>query len=243
MSAHRLGHRHAEEPDRTGAGDDDALAGNQTAELGEPIHGGTGGDHQRRFLVRHAVGDRDQRVDVVDLVFAEATVGGEAVGAVTLVDVAVVQSVVVAGRVHALAATLALAAAGMNLHRDALADPVLVDAGPERHHRAHVFVAGREVLVEGVPALNGGRRAVIDDLEIGGADRHRVDAHQHLGLLRHRHRLFREGRAGRDRRAPKPSWCRGSDSPRSSSLRRVRTSGLLLSRRMLKAEARPFADA
>src|SRR5262245_13213323 len=31
---------------------------------------------------------------------------------------------------------------------------------------------------------------MIDDLEIGGADRNRVDAHEHLGLLRHRYRLL-----------------------------------------------------
>ena len=64
----------------------------------------------------------DQRIDVVDLVLAEAAVGGEAVGAVALVDVAVVEAVVVAGGVHALAAALALAAAGMDFHGHALAD-------------------------------------------------------------------------------------------------------------------------
>ena len=132
MGAHRLGDRDAEQPDRAGAGDHDALARDQPAELGQAVHGGAGGDDQRRLLVRHVVGDRDQRVDVVDLVFAEAAVGGEAVGAVALVDVAVIEPVVVAGGVHALAAALALAAAGVDLHRDALADLVFVDAGPER---------------------------------------------------------------------------------------------------------------
>ena len=192
MRAHRLGDRDAEQPDRAGAGHHHALARDQAAEFGQAVHRGAGGDDQRRFLVRHVVGDRDQRVDVVDLVLAEAAVGGEAVGAMALVDVAVVQAVVVAGGVHALAAALALAAAGVDFHRDALADLVFVDAGAERHHGAHVFVAGREVLVERHAALDRGRRTVIDDLEIGRADRHRVDAHQHLGPLRHRHRLVLE---------------------------------------------------
>ena len=189
MGAERLRHRDAEQPDRAGAGDHHALARHQPAELGEPVHGGAGGDHQRRLLVRHRVGNGDQRVDVVDLIFAEAAVGGEAVGAVALVDLAVVEPVVVTGGVHALAAALALAAAGVNLDRHALADPVFVDARPERDHGAHVFMPGGEVLVVRHAAQDRGRRSVIDDLEIGRADRDRVDAHEHLGLVRHRHRL------------------------------------------------------
>jgi len=38
-------------------------------------------------------------------------------------------------------------------------------------------------------ALDQRRGAVVDDLEVGGADRDRVDAHQHFGPARHRHRL------------------------------------------------------
>ncbi len=189
MGTHRLRHCHAQQADGARAGDHHALAGDEAAELGQAVHRGAGRNHQRCFLVRHRVRDRDQRVDIVDLVFAEAAIGGEAVGAMALVDVAVVEPVVVAGGVHAFAAALALAAAGVNLDRHALADLVFVDAGPERDHRAHVFVSGREVLVEGEAALDRCRRTVIDDLEIGRADRHCVDAHEHLGLLRHRHRL------------------------------------------------------
>ena len=147
MGAHRLRHRDAEEPDRAGAGDHDALARDEPAELGEPVHRGAGGDDERRLLVRHLVGNGDEGVDVVDLVFAEAAVGREAVGAVALVHVAVVEPVVVTGGVHALAAALALAAAGVNLHGHALADPVFVDARPERDHGAHIFMPGGEVLV------------------------------------------------------------------------------------------------
>ena len=155
------------------------------------VHRGAGGDDQRRLLVRHGVGNGDQRVDVVDLIFAEAAVGGEAVGAVALVDLAVIEAVVVARGVHALAAALALAAAGMDFDSDALADRELVDAGSERDDRAHIFVAGREILVERQAALDQRRRAVIDDFKIGGADRHRVDADQNFGALGHRHRLSR----------------------------------------------------
>jgi hypothetical protein len=176
--------------DRAGASDDDALAGDETAQLGEAVHRGAGGHHQRRLLVRHGVGNGDQRVDVVDLVFAEAAVGSEAVGAVALVDVAVIEPVIMARGVHALAAALALAAAGVDFDRDALADAVFVDAGAERHHGAHIFVAGRKILVERHAALDRGRRAVVDDFEIGGANRDRVDTDQNFGALGHRHRLL-----------------------------------------------------
>src|SRR6185369_2334921 len=104
-----------------------ALAGDQAAELGQAIHGRARGDHQRRLLVRHGVGDLDQRVDVVDGILGEPAVSGEAVRAVTLVDLAIVEPIVQARRVHAHAAALALAATGVDLHRDAVADAELVD--------------------------------------------------------------------------------------------------------------------
>src|SRR5262249_36361402 len=143
----------------------------------------------RRLLVRPRMGDGEERVDVVDLVFAEAAVGGEPVGAVALVHLAVVEPVIVTGGVHALAAAFALAATGVDLDGHALPDPVFVDAGSERDHRAHIFVPGSEVLVVRHAAEDRGGGPVIDDLEIGGADRDRVDAKEDLGLLRHRHRL------------------------------------------------------
>jgi hypothetical protein len=165
------------------------ITGDETAEFGQPVHRRACGHDQRRFLIRHRVGNGDQRVDVVDLILAEAAIGGEAVGAMALIDIAVIESVVVARGVHARTAALALATAGVNLDRDALADLVLVDARAERHHRAHIFMAGREVLVERHAAQKRCRRPVIDDFEIGGADSDRIDPHQHLGALRHRHRL------------------------------------------------------
>ena len=48
---------------------------------------------------------------------------------------------------------------------------------------------GVKFLLCGMPPWIERRRAVIDDFEIGGADRDRIDAHQHFGALRHRHRL------------------------------------------------------
>ena len=190
--AQRLGHRDAEQADRSRPQHGDAFARHQPAEFGQSVHRGAGGHHQRRLGVRHAVGDGDQRVDVVDGVFGEAAIGGEAVGAMALVHLAVVQAVVEAGGVHALAAALALAAAGMDLHGDALADAILVHARAERRDGAHVFVAGREVLVERLAAADHRRRTVRDDLQVGGADRHGIDAHQHLGAARHRHRLLHQ---------------------------------------------------
>src|SRR6516225_5431633 len=69
----------------------------------------------------------------------------------------------------------------MNFDGHALTDFVLVDARPERDHRAHIFVAGSEILVERFATLDESRRTVIDDFKIGGADRHRIDPHQHFG--------------------------------------------------------------
>ena len=87
---------------------------------------------------------------MVDRVFGEAAVGGKTVGAMALAGFAVVQT----RRVHALPAALALAAAGVDFHADALADGELVDAGPERDHGSHIFMAGRKILVEGQAAQN-----------------------------------------------------------------------------------------
>jgi hypothetical protein len=88
---------------------------------------------------------------------------------------------------------LAAAAAGVHLDRDAVADLVLVDGGAELHDRAHVFMARGEVLVEGHAALDQRRRAVLDDLQVGGAHGDGVDAHQHLGGTGLRHRLVHVG--------------------------------------------------
>src|SRR6185437_9333620 len=177
-----------EETDRPRSAHHDALARDQAAQDVEPVHRGAGGDHQRRLGVAHVVGHMDERVDVVDGVLGEAAIGGEAVGAVALLRLAVIE----ARGVHALAAALAAAAAGMHLDGDAIAHLILVDGGPEFYHGAHVFVAGREILVEGQAALDLRRDAVADDLEVGGAHSNGVDAHQHLGRSRLRHRLVRQ---------------------------------------------------
>src|SRR6266478_4705056 len=113
---------------------------------------------------------------MIDRVFGEATIGGEAVGAMTLVGFPIVK----AGRIHALSAPLALTTTSVDFHADALADFELVDSWSERGNRAHIFVARREVLVEGQAALNARRRAAVNDLKVGCADRNGVDADQNL---------------------------------------------------------------
>ncbi len=167
--------------DRARAGDDEALPGDQAAQDVQTVHGRAGGDDQGRLLVAHLIRDMDQGVDVVDGVLGEAAVGGEAVGPVTLVVTLVVQAVVEAGGVHPLPAPLAAAAPGMDLHGDAVADFVLVDARPELDDGAHVLVARGEILVEGGAALDDGGQSLGDDLHVGPADRNRVDPHQDLG--------------------------------------------------------------
>ena len=69
----------------------------------------------------------------------------------------------------------------MHLDRDAIAELELVDAAAELHHRAHVFVAEREVLMERQLAVDHRRQAVFQNFDVGGADRDRVDPQQHLG--------------------------------------------------------------
>ena len=77
----------------------------------------------------------------------------------------------------------------MDFHADALADLEFVDIGPEGCDRAHIFMAGREILVEGQAAADARRRAAVDDLKVGRADRHRVDADQHFRAPRNRRGL------------------------------------------------------
>src|SRR5260370_41250514 len=114
---------------------------------------------------------------MIDRIFGETAIGRETVGAVPLVGFPVVK----AGSVHALAASLALAAPRMDLHADAFADFKFIDAGSECCNGAHIFMAGRKILVEGQAALNARRRAAVNDLKIGCADRDRVDADQDFG--------------------------------------------------------------
>jgi hypothetical protein len=89
-----------------------------------------------------------------------------------------------------------------------LADPVFVDAGAERNDRAHIFVAGREVLVERHGALDQRRRSVIDDLEIGGADRNRIDAEQNFRMSGRRNWLHRKLKLAGAAQNPRFHRCR-----------------------------------
>ena len=127
LGAQRLGNGGAHQADRPRSGNDNAFAGDQAAKLGQAVHRRARGDDQCRLFVGHGVVDMDQGIDVVHGVFSKAAIGGEPVGAMPLVNVAIVLAVVVAGRVHALAAALALPAARMDFDSYALADLVFVD--------------------------------------------------------------------------------------------------------------------
>src|SRR5882724_7422659 len=114
---------------------------------------------------------------MVDRIFGETAIGGETVGAVALVGFPIVK----AGGVHALAASLALSATGVDLHADTFADLKFINAGSEGCNGAHIFMAGRKILVERQAALDVRRRAAVNDFKIGCADRDGVDADQDFG--------------------------------------------------------------
>src|SRR5262249_14018183 len=107
---------------------------------------------------------------VVHRVLGEPAVAGQSLGTVTLRDVAVIQ----AGRVPALDAVLAPVAALVDLDRDAIADPELVDPGTEGGDRPRVLVAHHET---------AGRLALecaVQHLHVGTTDRRDLDLEQHL---------------------------------------------------------------
>ena len=121
--AKRLGNGHREQPDRAGANDDNAFACDQPAEFGQAVHGGAGSDDEGGFRVAHRIGHSRQRVDMVDRVLGKTAIRCKTVGAMTLLGFPIVET----GGVHALAAALALAAAGVDFDADTLADRKLVD--------------------------------------------------------------------------------------------------------------------
>ena len=69
---------------------------------------------------------------------------------------------------------------------------------------------GVQFLLKGRPPCTSAGGPERDDVEVGGADRHRIDAHQHLGRARHRHRLLDElefaGIAQHPGAHPAPGW-------------------------------------
>src|ERR1044071_6874124 len=176
------------QPDWARPYDDDAFSGNHAAHDVEPIHRGAGGDDERRLGVAHSVRNVRQRVDAADHIFGEAAIGAETIRAMSFRAIAVIQ----ARGVHALAAALAAATAGVNFHGDALAELKFVDGRAELHDGAHIFMAGREAAIERQPAIDHRRYTVADDLDIGRAYRDRVDAHENLGRPRFRNRLFND---------------------------------------------------
>jgi len=80
----------------------------------------------------------------------------------------------------------------VNFHRYAIADVELVHPGTELDDGAHVFMTGREILVERRAALDQRGRTAVDDFEVGRAHRDRIDAHEHFGGAGLRHRFIDE---------------------------------------------------
>jgi hypothetical protein len=93
------------------------------------------------LLEGEVLGEPVEGVDVVHRELGEAAVAGEALGAVALGEVAVVE----ARRVPALDAVLAAVAALVHLDGHAIADPELVDTGPQRGHGPGIFVTHHEL--------------------------------------------------------------------------------------------------
>ena len=74
--------------------------------------------------------------------------------------VAVVQAIIVTGRIHARAAAFALAAPRMNFDCYAVPDLKLIHAGPKGGYCSHIFMTGSPVFIEWLSTLNNGRCAV-----------------------------------------------------------------------------------
>ena len=134
----------------------------------------------------------DQRVEMIDGILGEAAVGRETVCPVPFLVITVILAVIEAGSVHPHAASLTASAAGVYLDGDAIPDGVFVDTRPELDHGAHIFVARREILVEGEAAPDPCGQTFGDDLHVRAADGDRVDPDQNLGWTRFRDGLFRE---------------------------------------------------
>src|SRR6266849_2860389 len=120
---------------------------------------------------------------MIDRVLRETTVGREAVGAVALVMFPIVLTVVGAGRVHAGAAPLALAATGVDLHRNTLAHLIFVHPRTELGNGAHIFMTRSEPLVERQCAVDKRRRAIGNYFQIGSTNGHGVDSDKHFGSI------------------------------------------------------------
>src|SRR6266403_1852073 len=74
----------------------------------------------------------------------------------------------------------AVTTSGVNFHADAFSDFELVDTWSERGNRTHIFMTGREILVEGQTAPNARRRAAVNDLKVSCTDRNGSDADQNF---------------------------------------------------------------
>ena len=168
--AERLAELDRDEPDRARALHEHRLAGDVAAhQVDRPERRGGRRDHAG--LLEGKI--RRQPVeggDVVHRELGEPAVAGEALGAVALGDVAVVE----AGRVPALDAVLAAVAALVHLDGNAVTDPELVDAGPEGGDRPGVLVAHHEL---------AGRLTLerpVQHLHVRAADRGDLDLQEHF---------------------------------------------------------------
>jgi hypothetical protein len=90
--AERLGYGHCEQSDRPRADHHDALTGHQPSQFSQAIHRRAGGDDQRCLGIAHGIGHSRQRVDMIDGIFGEAAVRREAVGAMALLGLSVIQA-------------------------------------------------------------------------------------------------------------------------------------------------------
>src|SRR5205085_1246813 len=171
LGAQSLGYADAHEPYRPWTNDGNPLASDDAAHDIQPVHRRPGGDDERCFRVAHLVRDMSEGIYVVDSIFGKAAIGAEAVGAVPLRAIAVIQ----ARGIHTLTAALTAAAPGMHLDRDALADLKLIHGRAELDNRTHIFVAWRKAAIKWQLAIDHRRHAVADDLAVGCADRDRID--------------------------------------------------------------------
>src|SRR5258706_1733456 len=198
----RLGHPNREQPDRPRPDHHDLFAREKPPELDEAVHRWRGTPRERGLFVRHSIGYAHERIYMIDRVLCEPTVGREAIGAVALVIFSVVVTVIGAGRVHAGTAALALAATGVDLHRNALAQLVFVHPRTERGNRAHIFMTRGEPLVERQCAVDNRGWAIGDYLQIGSTNGHRINADEHFGSIGNRDLLLPETQLARVSKCP-----------------------------------------
>src|SRR6266508_3954359 len=163
-----------DEPDGARALDEHRLARDVSTHQVDGPEGRGGCRHHAGLLEAQVFRQPVEGVDVVDRVLGEPAVAGEALRAVALRDVAVVQ----AGGVPALDAVVAAVTALVHLHRHPIAHPELVYAGAQADDGAGVLVAHHE----GAGGL--AHEGAVQHLHVGAADRRDLDLQQRLARSR-----------------------------------------------------------